>query len=141
MNKQITIPNVDIVEQAKKIGSEDADDLAVMQYIAQAAAAAQLVRIRKYFDDRTSEGFVQSWNLTVTPVVQEIVLDYPAQSFYIINDWGSPIFVEINRRHKTASQLNITEDMPLNFETHKLKRFYVYCSPGGAARARAYAKR
>lgn len=127
---------VEVVENGKNVMRPD-----VMNFLMLASIASQAVQIRKYFDDRTSEGLVQNWPLVITPVVQEVICDYPAQSFYIINDGASPIFIEINTRHKTASQLLNGEDMFLDFERHKLRRFYVYCGPGGAATARALAKR
>lgn len=112
----------------------------VMQFLMTAAIASQAVKVRKYFDDRESEGWTQNWQLAITPAVQRVGCTWPAQSFYIINDGPSQIFVSINYSGRTATPLNMTEDLFLDFETHKLKRFYVWCLlPAGAA-ARAMVK-
>jgi hypothetical protein len=132
MDKEITFSNVDIVEQARKIGSEDADDLAVMQYIAQATLASQAVRIRKYFDDRTSQGWVQHFdNIPITDAdpAQEFIPDRPAQSISITNDGPGVIWFRVNYRFDTKRTLNIRETQEVNFETHKLERFFVQCPP------------
>ncbi len=42
---------MDIVEQSRKIGGKDADDLAVMQFLIQTTAASQLTRIRKVMEE------------------------------------------------------------------------------------------
>jgi len=112
----------------------------VMNFLMLASIASQTTKVRKYFDDRTSAGWTQNFALIITPVVQEVKCDFPAQTFYIINDGASPIFVTINFPGRTPTPLNATEDLFLDFETHKLEYFRVWCAPAGAATARAMVK-
>ena len=114
----------------------------VMQFLMTASIASQAVKIRKYFDDRESKGWNQNFFIQVTPVVTEIRPDTPGQTIYVINDaapGGAIIFVELNKRFASATQLNPGEDMFENFETHKLKVFYIYTLVG-IANARAMVK-
>lgn len=127
---------VEVVEDGKNVMRPE-----VMNFLMLASIASQAVRVRKYFDDRTSEGLVQNFDLVVTPVAQDIKCDFPSQTFYLFNYGPSTIFVEINRRFTTARRLLINENMFIDFETHKLERFYVYTVPGGAATASGFAKR
>ena len=127
--------NVQIVKNGEVVGPKGIDDYdSFMQFL-------MLASIASYFADRTSEGLIESYPLTVTPTVTRVKLDYPAQALYIINDGLSPIFIKVNQRHKTPTQLNNGEDMFVDFETHKLTGFWHYCAAGGAATARAFTKR
>lgn len=126
---------VQVVENGQNVMRPD-----VMQFLMTAAIASQAVKVRKYFDDRTSEGWTQNFILAVTPVVQRVELERPAQSFYIINDGPGQIFVSINYAGRTGTPLLIGEDLPLDFETHKLRRFYVWSAPAVVAAARAAVK-
>lgn len=62
--KELSIPDTDIAEWARKIGSEDADDLAVLQFLMQSSATAQLVKLRKLEESKIPIG-VYSLPLTV----------------------------------------------------------------------------
>lgn len=136
--KQLKIDDIEVIENGVSQNVMRPD---VMNFLMLASIASQAVRMRKYFDDRTSEGYIQNWALVITPVVQEVVVTPLAQTLFIVNDGPAPIFIEINKRFKTPIQLLITESTFIDFETHKLKRFYVYCAAGLAATARAAAKR
>ena len=108
----------------------------VMQFLMTASIASQAVKIRKYFDDRKSQGWILSFdNVIASPVVpsEEFKLDSPAQSISITNNalaGGPVIWVEINRRFNSRRTLNPLETLEVNFETHKLKCFFVQCPPG-----------
>ena len=144
MDKIIKMPqSTEVLEQVTKIAAEDADDLAVMQYIAQASIAAQAVKIRTYFDNSKSQGWKEDFNLVITPAPQEILCSHPAQTFYCFNDAPLPpapavvIFVSLNSPHGTWTSLNPGEDMFIDLETHELRYFYVFCQAGATAPARA----
>lgn len=150
--KAITVPKIEVVKPDGKPTSIDDYD-SFMQFLMLAAQASQLTKIRKaldhvkeYFDDRTSEGWVQNFdNIPVTGAEpsQEIRLDFPAQSISITNDapvGGPVVWVEINNRFHTRRTLNPLEVLNINFETHKLERFFVQCPPGLTANIRATAR-
>ena len=107
----------------------------VLQFLMTASIASQAVKIRKYVDDRTSEGWILSFdNVIASPAVpsQEFTLDSPAQSISITNNaavGGPVIWVEINRRFNRRT-LNPGQTLNINFETHKLECFFVQCPPG-----------
>jgi len=107
----------------------------IMQFLMTASIASQAVKMRKYFDDKESKGWTQNFVIPVVPAVQRFEPDTPAQTIYVINDGPAVIFVEINKRFSSPTQLNNGEDMFIDFETHKLECFFVWGV--GAAGARA----
>jgi hypothetical protein len=111
-----------------------------MAYLMAAAQTAHLARIRRYFDDRTSIGRTTNFPLNITPIHDEILCPYPAQSFYIINDGPGQIFVALNSQDGGITPLFVHDEKWVNFETHKLHRFYVWSAPGTVATARAEVK-
>jgi hypothetical protein len=137
-----TLPDVKIIDQnGKSLDTSAIDNYdSFMAFLMQASATAQLVRIRKHFDDRTSIGREQNFELNITPVRQEVFCTYPSQSFYIINDGPGQIFVELNAPGYSPSRLLVGEDKFVNFETHLLKQFNVWSAPGTIAAARAVVK-
>ena len=140
---KITTPKVEIVEGGKPATIDDYDSF--MQFLMLASIAAQAVKIRKYFDDRKSQGWIQDFNITATSAVpsQEFEPVSPAQSISITNDapvGGAPVWVAINDRFNSRRTLNPRETLEVNFETHELERFFVQCPPGLTANLRATVK-
>lgn len=116
----------------------------VMQFLITASIASQAVKIRKYFDDKESKGWTQNFLIPVTTAITEIIPDTPGQTIYVVNDGPLPlapsiVFVELNKRFASATPLNTGEDMFIDFETHKLKVFYIYTLVG-VANARVLVK-
>ena len=138
--KAMAVPKVEMVTREGKPTSIDDYD-SFMQFLMLASIASQAVKIRKYFDDRTSEGLTENFPLAITDVIQLVRCTFPAQSIFIVNDGPNPIFLMINKRGTTPTQLNLNENIFIDFETHKLLRFYINCIAGGAATARAVTKR
>ena len=135
------LPDVKIIKDGKPVDTSAIDDYdSFMNFLMLSSIAAQAVKIRRYFDDRTSIGRTQNFPLNITPAIQEVVCAYPSQSFYILNDGPGQIFVEINDAGYGPTPLLANEDLALDFETHKLERFYVWSAPGTVATARAVAK-
>lgn len=135
------LPDVKIIQNGKPVDTSAIDDYdSFMAFLMQASATANIVKIRKYFDDRTSVGREQNFELNITPAIQEIVLAYASQSFYIINDGPGQIFVEINLPGYGATRLLAGEDKFSDFETHKLRQFNVWSAAGTVATARAVIK-
>ncbi|MGQ9545927.1 MAG: hypothetical protein ACUVTR_02010 [Dehalococcoidia bacterium] len=134
-------PKVTVIKNGKAVDTSAIDNYdSFMAFLMQASQAANIAKIRKYYDDRTSIGREENFELSITPATQEIVLAYPAQSFYIINDGPGQIFVEINGPGFAPNRLLPHDKKEINFETHKLKKFSVWSAAGTTATARATAK-
>lgn len=146
--KALTMPQVEIVTREGKPASIDDYD-SFMQFLMLASVASQAVKIRKYFDDRKSQGWIENFdNVVVTPVSpsQEIRLAVPAQAISITNDGVVPfnaaavIWVEINERFNSRRTLRPLETLNIDFETHKLERFFVQSAAGFTPTIRATAR-
>ena len=126
--------------------SQNIMPLEKLNWLMSAAAVGQLVKIRKSIEDEISDGWTQNFALVVTDVSQEIKIDWPAQSIFIVNDGlplplvGGQMLVEINARGTTQTPLNPTETLRLDFKGHKLKKFFVQCPPAQTTTGRAMAK-
>lgn len=133
---------VKVIEDGKVSDNPNIINSPMMQFIMQASMVSQLTKIRKYFDDRTSEGWVQHFdNIPVTDAdpAQEFAPDSPGQSISITNYGPALIRVRFNGRLDTWRTLTpppplappgtAGETLNVNFETHELKAFYVQCLP------------
>ena len=133
--KAMTAHKVEVVTREGKTTSIDDYD-SFMQFLMLSSLTSQAVRIRKYFDDRKSQGWIQNFDIVIaSPAVpsQEFTLDSPAQSISITNNalvGGPVIWVEINRRFNSRRTLGPGQTLNINFETHELERFFVQCPPG-----------
>ncbi len=141
MSNDIPIPSIEVIENGKQISSERIDP-SVASFVYQAVAASNLARIRKLKEDETSQGWVENFDVAVTPASpsQEVALTLPAQSISITNDGPALVWVEINKRFYTRRTLNLGETLNINFGAHKLERFFVQCPPGLTATIRATAR-
>jgi len=129
-----TLPSqLKFVEEGKEISDPNKMRPDIMQFLMTAAMASHMGKIRKYFDDRTSEGWVENYQFVAGLVVTKITPSSPGQRLFIINDGVNPIFVEVNKRFATPTQLNATENITFDFETHKINDFWVYTIAGPSA--------
>ena len=136
-----TLPDLKIIKDGKPVDTSAIDDYdSFMSFLMQASIAANTAKIRKYFDDKTSVGEVEGFDLEITPSLQEVRCTYPSQSIYVVNDGPGGIFVALNSLGRTPTHLFIRDEMTDDFETHKLYRFYVWSAPGTVATARAKVK-
>lgn len=137
--------NVEVVENGKSVTNPRIDP-AVMSFIMQASQLAQIVKIRKYFDDKTSHGLVQTWGmdtanpLTITDVLKEIKVDFPAQSFSLINDGPNTVYVWVNTTERPKVTVKSGAKFEPNYETHKIKYIYLQCAIGESTGIRMVAK-
>jgi len=135
-----TLPELKIIRDGKPVDTSAIDDYdAFMSFLMLSSIAVNTNKMRKYFEDRVSEGHTQSFNLTVTPECEEYRCIYPSQSIHVVNDGPGQIFVGINS-NKTATSLFMRDEMTTDFQTHKLFCFYVWSAPGTIATARADVK-
>jgi len=143
MSEQIevpTLPDLKITQNGKPVDTSAIDDYdSFMSFLLLASIARSNNKMSKYFEDRTSEGQTQTFDLTVTPVCEEFVCIHPSQSIHVVNDGPGQIFIGINS-NKTATSLFMRDEMTIDFETHKLLSFFVWSAPGTVASARATVK-
>jgi len=133
------IPQVKVsTPDGKPTSIDDYDSF--MQFLITASMNAQLLKIRKHFDDRTSHGLIQRFNPMVTDQPTEIKVDYPAQSFSLFNDGPDPVTVWVNTRLRPEATVNAFETMNVSYETHVIKHFYLQCAPTQTAAVRIVAK-
>ena len=130
---------VEVVEDGKQVANPRIDP-APMSFLMQAAQLGQLVKIRKYFQDRTPNGLIQRFNPLVTDQPTEIKVDYPAQSFSLHNDGPDTVTVWVITRLRPEATVNQFETMNVSYETHVIKHFYLQCAPTQTAAVRIVAK-
>lgn len=135
-----SLPDVKIVDQnGKRLDTSAIDNYdQFMAFLMQASVAANTAKIRKYYDDRRSKGRIQSFLLNVTPTHQGATCIYPSQSIHVINDGPGSIFLTLNSYNRTPAYLLINDEFDHNFETHELKKFFVWSAPGTIATVRAW---
>ena len=131
--KQLSMPAIEMTENGQRVSNPRMDP-SIMNFIMMASIASQAVKIRKYFDDRTSSGLIQSFNnLAVTDELREVKIDYPAQSFSLLNNGPNTVNVSVNTTHRPSKAIAINQTLNINFETHQLKYLYLQCDRGETA--------
>lgn len=136
MPEGIEVPAVTVNGKSVDTSAIDNYD-SFMAYLMQASAAANLAKIRKYCEDRTSKGETQNFALAVTQAPQLVECAQASQSLYLINDGPGQIFVAINAASRTPTPLVMGEALSVDFETHIIQRFFVWSAAGTVATARA----
>ncbi len=103
---------------------------------------ANLARLRRIAEDKSSQGIILSYDRVATPSdpSEEIILARLGQSVSIVNDGPGILFVEINSRNRNPVTLNPNEAQAINFENHVLDRLYVRSAVGNNASARIMVK-
>ena len=129
---------VDVIEGGKPVDNPRIDP-SVMTFIMQASQLAQLTKIRKYFDDRTSHGLIQRYDIVATDVIMEFMFDYVAQSASIANNGGKDVHVWVNTTLRPSHRMKRGETFDIDFETHLLKCLYLQCEPGETTSVRIVA--
>jgi len=142
--KQIASPTIEVIEGGRRV-SKPRIDPSVMTFIMQASQLAQITKIRKYFEDRTPRGLIQTWGmdsnnpLTITDELKEIKFDYPAQSFSLVNDGDNTVYVWVNSMMRPKSAVKSGETFNLDFELHKINYLYLQCENGQSTSVRIVA--
>ena len=129
-------PEVQIFEDGVPVTDPNRIRPDVMQFIMLAKMAREATQIRKYFDDRTPNGYIQPRTIAVTQTRQRVGLPWDAQSASFINDGPDTVYVWINTIGRPPHTINNGEVFNINFEVHKLKRFWLQCDPGRTASVR-----
>jgi len=148
---QLNPKSIEVIQNDKTLNdNSNVINSPVMQFLLLAAQTSQLTQIRKNFDriaeyinDRESHGWLQNFdNIPVTDAVpaQEIRIDFPAQSISFVNDGPAEIWLRVNQPNHSRRIVKPKEAIEINFETHKLNRFFVQCPSGLTSYFRAMAK-
>lgn len=133
------MPKVSVATPDGKPTSIDDYD-SFMSFLMQASQLAQLTKIRKYFDDRTSHGLIQRYDFVATDQIIELRLDYPAQSASIKKDGVNDVLVWVNTTLRPPHRMvRNGETFDIAVETHKLNCFYFQCNPGQTVPVRVVA--
>jgi len=133
-------------KNGKAVAIDDYDSF--MQFLVQASQLAQIVKIRKYFDDRTSNGLIQTWGmdpdnpLTITDELKELKLDFPAQSVSLFNDDddSDSVYAWVNDLSRPKATVKGGEALNLNYETHIINYIYLQCAADESTDVRIVAK-
>jgi hypothetical protein len=140
--ESIELPNVKVVDQhGKPLDTRTIDNYdEFMRFLMEASQAANIAKIRKYYDDRKSVGRAPSIPLNVTPTVQEIRCPYVSQSLYLDNNGPGQIFVCVNVLGDSPTPIVAGRAAYFPFETHVIEYFYVWSAIGAMATATAILK-
>jgi hypothetical protein len=124
------LPEV-VDDSGKPLVGPDLD--AVLKRVTEMATLANLARIRKNMEDRTSVGWTISYNEVVTtrypPGEGSLDLPSPAQSISVTNDGLNPVLVGLNE-NTNPHPLNPGEVQNVDFQAHRLKRIYLQAVTG-----------
>jgi hypothetical protein len=136
-----TAPRVKVIQNGREVDTSAIDNYdQFMGFLMQASMAANMAQIKKYYDDRSSVGGVQNWELQLRPTPLEVTCHRPCQSIYVVNDGPGDIYVVENSLERTPARLHIHDEMFNNFELHKLLCFYIWSATGTEATARIKVK-
>lgn len=130
-------PKVQIIEDGVEITDPNRINSDVMQFVMLAKIARETTQMRKYFDDIRPDGNIINYVLHVTDVRQRVVITNPAQSINILNDGPDSAVVWINEPTDLPKTIAHNETFEVDFDVHKLFRFYVQCNTGEHAQLRA----
>jgi len=111
------------------------DDMAVRQAI----LTDSTLRMEQMMLDRQANGNIQSWDVTVTDEQQEIYINFPARSLFVVNDGSNDIYVWINHNILPSHTVKSSETFQMDFEGHVLKRIYLECGSGNTSSVRVSA--
>jgi hypothetical protein len=131
------LPTVRVMENGKPVDTSSIDNYdGFMQYLLQASMTARINKMAKIAEDEHSEGWVQNFGPLLvddTEPSREVLIDYPAQSLFLINTGPAIVYVGINHRYHTSTPVNPGQPYSLEFKGHKLERFFVQCPLGQTA--------
>jgi hypothetical protein len=133
------LPKVKVIQNGKPVDTSAIDNYdEFMSFLMQASMAANIAGIKRYYDDRKSDGEVQTLELNVTPTTIEIPVT-PSQSLYIENNGPGQIFVSLNSG-RYSTPIPATRAAIFPFENHAIERFYIWSAAGTVATAVAILK-
>ena len=130
------LPEAPIIEQAKKFIGEDADDLAVLQFLMQASTAANTARMRKLAEAKIPTGFKHLEYTVPADEVFVVQLGTPFIAFTLKNKSNvAGVYMCINEQKKLnedspippQNSANITMELPI------IKTIYLKSATAGVS--------
>ncbi len=140
MSKELSVPNIEIIENGKPVSQERIDP-SVISFIFQAASTAQLVKLRKLEESKIPTGAV-SFEWTITTTTKRIDLGYPWISFSLHNDGPGNVRMRINTLRGDISRettIDSGEVISRDFNYPIVTRLYLV-TESGTAIVRVYAE-
>ena len=130
-----------ITEIAKNIATEDADDLAVMQYLAQETSALQLLKLRKLEESKIPTG-VKPIKMTIPDTVTKIQLYTPWISLSLLNDGAGAVSCWVNDESDPLQESMIAsgESYSTDMTYPVIRAIYLKAGSGTTAAVRIYGK-
>ncbi len=137
-NGDIVIPSVEIDGVPS---SQERMDPAVMQFLMQASATANLVKLRKLEESKVPVRTVEL-RRTIGPITTRIYLNAPWISFSLINDGGGALTVWVNDEQDPMVNSMIVNGGTYNcdFKYAVIEAIYLRAAPGTTAAVRIYGK-
>jgi hypothetical protein len=138
-----SLKQVKVVDKSgKPVTIDDYDNF--MQFLMQAAATAQLVKMRKLEETKIPTG-VYSLNLAITDKVFTLTLERPWISFSLWNKKGSsPVRVAVNDLRDLdkddVDPLDANEKVEVDMKYPVIREIYLRAETGGTATVRIRAK-
>lgn len=104
----------------------------VMNFIMLATIAGHMARVRKYVEDKTSEGRAFHRLLTITPASTSLNFSqHPLREVAIYNTGAVfPAYFRINEAVSDRVQVLPREVKHFDYEMHKVKLIILDCNPG-----------
>ena len=126
---------LEVVENGQKVNNNRMDPT-IMNFLMLASVASQAVKIRKYFDKKTSDGRVVPDVLPIKDVLYTYGINHVAQSVAMLNDGPNEVGIWVNNPEGTAYTCAVGETYQIEFDHHLLKVLYFRCNPGHTAQVR-----
>ena len=138
--KAVSTPQVKVVTPDGKPTSIDDYD-SFMQFLMQAAATAQLVKLRKLEESKVPTG-VKPIKMTIPDTVTKIQLHVPWISFSLINDGTNGITVWVNSEEDPLQEGMVagSETYNCNMEYPVIRALYLKSESGTSNKVRIYGK-
>ena len=134
-------PSNEIASRVQEIAAEDQDDLAVMAYVVQVAAAIHLSKMRKLEESKIPTG-VKPIKMTIPDTITKIQLGVPWISFALLNDGTGDLTCWVNDEEDP-----LQESMVLSGESYStdmtypvIRAIYLKAGSGTTAAVRIYGK-
>ena len=134
------VPKVEVIENGVPVSQERIDP-GVMQFIAQMATTAQLVKLRKLEESKIPTG-VKPIKMTIPDTITRIPLYPPWISFALLNDGAGALTVWVNDESDplTESMIASGESYSTDMTYPVIERIYLKAASGTTATVRIYGK-
>lgn len=91
--------------------------------------------------EQSPKGIFESYNVSATSKLERLAFPEPYSSCIIMNKGPNAVYLGINNQGIRDAPLANGDDLPLDFESAKLKALAFKCAAGNTATIRVYAIR